>query len=137
MQFKLRCLQQGGPAVSFPRKGEASPTWGPRWAPHGHTSDFSHDAKHQQGRGAGETPERTRTHNAKEQLRNTAPETKIHDWYHEMYPGHTPRTRSERHSFKKFKSTPKCMNHIILHFTFLLQVQSNPRARGKGLLFFL
>ena len=94
--------------------------------------------KHQRGRGAGEPPERTRTHNAKEQLRNTEPETKIHDWYHEMYPGHTPRTHSERHSFKKFKSTPKCTNHVILHFTFLLQVQSNPHAKGgKGLLFFL
>lgn len=71
---------------------------------------------HQRGRGAGEPPERTRTHNTKEQLRNTERETKIHDWYHEMYPGHTPRTRFERPIFKKLRSTTEM--HEPHHFTF-------------------
>lgn len=39
-------------------------------------------------------------------------------------------------SLKSLEVQPKCTNHIILHFTFLLQVQSNPCAkRVKGLAF--
>lgn len=67
-----------------------------RWVPHGHISNFSLYSmlQNQRGQGRGraeEPPEGTRTHKLNEQLHNTEPKTKIHDWYHEMYPWYTPR----------------------------------------------
>lgn len=68
------------------------------------------------GQGAGVVLEGPRTCLTNEQLRNTEPETKIHDWYHVCTLGiHTPRTHFHKHACKKpFKNTSQHLTHILL-----------------------